>query len=443
MRKGVEEFDLEITQADTVPASSSASRRSAPQFTRGPVPWLALAVVLVLLGVIIVARPSSPWQVGMVEQIATPSYQWSAQVAPDEAPSRAWVGDEAVVLTHASYVWAMAVDTGEELWRIEGDDLHCEQNGPDGDVLCASGSGETAELLRLDAVRGEVSRTASPGLIAAVTYDEDVVAVRQDQDRIVLQRLDGDGALVWGRALGSAATSAGQRAVMLATAGERILVMIADSNLTGVLSAVHLADDGSVAPGPDGVAGRILNSSTSPWVLFDSHAEERTYLSAVDGTPSPSQPTGAFLGIDDDPTSDTLLQIDDRTIQARSQRTDALRWEVDRSREVTPIGRVDGLVLFREGSQAVARDEASGARLWTEPVELSPGRVLSDGSTLLTFQSSSDGQAAIGIDVHTGDRVFEVPATGLGSSALVMAVQAHKDRVLVLSLDALTMWSLA
>ncbi|WP_434081134.1 hypothetical protein [Sanguibacter sp. Z1732] len=145
--------------------------------------------------------------------------------------------------------------------------------------------------------------------------------------------------------------------------------------------------------------------------------------------------------MDEDLMSDVSLHLAHGELQALShRRPDHIYWSRSTSGMTAVLARVGGLVLVQEGTTTAALDERTGAQVWREQVPLVAWRSLSDGRTLLSLDSASGRQVLSGVDVRTGELLFEV--TGVeGPDALVRTERTYEGRLLVVTTAGLSMWS--
>lgn len=460
-REHSEQFDLETppgvdgdgppTAPDaTATASRSAAdhparRPGAPRAAwRAPLPWLVIAAVLVLLGVVVAERPASTWQVGMVPTIGTPNEQWFAPIPVHFAERpQVWVGDESVLVVQDSQVHGFGTGSGDPLWQVPGEFLRCSQAEPDALVACVSGHPDEAELIQVDAAQGEVTRTERPGLLAAANHDGDLLTVDHDGEQVLLQREDGAGHVRWSVDLGTAAAPpVPDRNTVLSTAGDYVLLRLHGAG-DGERLGVFDANDGTPAQDvADSQMGRLTTVSTDPWILLDDETSALRYLT-IDGTlAEPRVIPGFPLPVDDHLDSDVTVQHFDGTVYGHGEDTEEPLWTDSTGGAVRLLGRVDGTVLVHRGTHASALDEQTGELQWHERVPWLQGPAVSDGDHLLAVDSSTGELTLNGIEVATGKHVIEVGAELTPANANVLNTQAHGTNLAVLTNQGLTMWSL-
>ncbi|MGC0249947.1 PQQ-binding-like beta-propeller repeat protein [Pseudactinotalea sp. Z1748] len=447
MRARAEEFDLEVVaSAPLGPRESGLGTPGASRTLPGPLPWVAVAVVLVLAGVALAERPPPPWRTGIVEHIAAPAEQWFTPLQVDISdPHDVWLGPEAAILANRSRVHAFAVADGTELWRAEGRYLRCHQGEPDGDVLCVSGEAAQAELIRIDAMAGETMREHRPGILAAVDVDGGVLSLRQEGERTFLGREDSSGTQRWSADLGFAgAWYVPALLTLLGTTGDYVMVGMGLGGPSVPSFAVRDAADGQVAEEiGDLWVGRPPSDAANPWLLVAEDGSEFRYLNAEGELSEARSQWGHYLVVDEDLMSDVSLHLAHGELQALShRRPDHVYWSRSTSGMTAVLARVGGLVLVQEGPRTSALDERTGAQIWSERLPLVAWRSLSDGSTLLSLDSASGRQVLSGVDVRSGELLFEV--TGVeGPEALVRTERTYAGRLLVVTTAGLSMWSLA
>lgn len=450
MRARAEEFDLEVAASASLDprlpgGDTQGASRTSPGLS-GPLPWVAVAVVLVLAGIALAERPPPDWRTGIVEHIAIPTEQWYTPLQVDmNDPHDVWLGPETAILANRSRVHGFAVADGAELWQSEGRHLRCHQGEPDGDVLCVSGEAAQAELIRIDALAGEILRQDRPGILAALDVDGDVLSLRQEGERTFLEREVSSGAQRWSVDLGFVgAWYVPALLTLLGTTGGYVMVGMGLGGLSVPSFAVRNAADGQVAEEiGDLWVGRPPADAANPWLLVAEDGSEFRYLNAEGALSEARSQWSHYLVVDEDLMSDVSLHLAHGELQALShRRPDHTYWSRSTSGMTAVLARVGGLVLVQEGTTTAALDERTGAQVWREQVPLVAWRSLSDGRTLLSLDSASGRQVLSGVDVRTGELLFEV--TGVeGPDALVRTERTYEGRLLVVTTAGLSMWSLA
>ena len=448
-----EEFDLEYAPEPGPAGAAGAAgavddgqdvddveRRGPAGVLRGPLPWAGAAVVLVLIGLVVADSPPSAWQRGMVESIGTPTEQWFTELpAAPEQPARMWRTQEALIVTQSDRAHILDAASGEELWHLDGEALNCAQGEAEGAVTCASGGGGAdTELLVLDPDGEGVSREPHPRLLIAAAAGSDLFTVTHHGGSMVLERQDSQGSVIWSADPGGPGLEGG-------VAGPWSSLAVAGDLLVGGQGFVHHVEDGTADldlfssnfPRPG-------DTSTEAWMLQDMSTGGYRYLTS-DGSITDSVDRGhEFTYLDDDITSDVIVQRDEEEIRAYSQSTGQMLWEWGAGQQFGLLGRVDGVALVRSDRHTWALDERTGEPVWDQRLPAQPGRMLSDGDTLLmpSIAGGEGGELSlIGIELDHGTVRFEV-AGAADQHRQMISWYAHDGDLAVVTDAGISMWSL-
>ena len=146
------------------PSGPERPRRNSRGCWRSPGPWVAAAVVLVVVGAAV-----SPQ--GEPLEPRPPDPAWSAPADPGRAPG-VWVLADQPVVTTAEGVTAYDPSTGDPAWTLDLDDPAC--TATEAALTCVHGEGENAAIATIDPT-GEATELPFPDADIAVTADEDLI----------------------------------------------------------------------------------------------------------------------------------------------------------------------------------------------------------------------------------------------------------------------------
>ncbi|UFU05868.1 PQQ-like beta-propeller repeat protein [Ruania halotolerans] len=184
-----DEFTLEPNATESTPGGDTPDRWRAS--TRSHAwPWAALALVLVLAGVV-----TSPGGERPVRQLQA---AWSMVTEPGTHPG-VWVLSDVVVTAERSEVVGRSVDDGERRWQVPMNEPHCAAEGsriacmPSGPPSRAS----EGTITIIDAA-GSTSVTTVPDARLASPLGEDLVVAGGSGDgNRWLSRVSPDGSEIW------------------------------------------------------------------------------------------------------------------------------------------------------------------------------------------------------------------------------------------------------
>lgn len=391
--------------------------------SRGPLPWLALGALLVLAG--IVAAPAPPGeQIGIIGSTAEPEQQWQVEIGDDgsspitgldDLPAL-WLTEDAVVYVGYSRIQAHDLHDGRQIWAAEGSDLRCHLTDPV--ILCASGSGTEAELVRLHTTEGETDRTPDAGLLAALAVEEDIITLHTEDGDMTVTRDGLQGSHGWSHHLEDEPwLDDSPLTAWLHLAGEKLLVGVGGS--LGGWGAILTAETGRSADIGD--IFRLYPDRQSPveqWLAIDLY--NSVYRIDSEGDPGdPEPPQAPLLRIDDDPTSDLILAVTDNALTAGYAREEPL-WSRDPQEGLPwPLARLGDVVIAQEADGLTGLDLSTGEEVWHRS-GLGIHPLFSDGQVLVHLLNGADQPLIVGTDAATGQDLFEVvyPGYRLFSSAL-------------------------
>ncbi|UFU02540.1 PQQ-like beta-propeller repeat protein [Ruania suaedae] len=182
--RGTEEFTLGAPRAGTTPPHRPTGRARA-----WPVlPWVACALALIVAAVAVAPAPPpgvSPW--GYLPHLRErPELAW--QLESTEVTG-AWAFGGVLAVADLSGVAGMDARSGRERWRLDARAPRCTS---DGTLLTCLTRREDAVLV-VDPDSGATNRWDVPDAVAAIAYEDGVVAVTTSG----LTRIDADGRALW------------------------------------------------------------------------------------------------------------------------------------------------------------------------------------------------------------------------------------------------------
>ena len=146
------------------PPGPDRRRRSTRGWWRSPGPWVAAAVVLVVVGAAV-----SPQ--GEPLEPRPPDTAWAAPAEPGRAPGVWVLGDQPVVTT-ADGVTAFDPSTGDSAWTVPLADPAC--TATDQALTCVHGEGENAAIATINPT-GEATELPFPDADIATQVGEDLI----------------------------------------------------------------------------------------------------------------------------------------------------------------------------------------------------------------------------------------------------------------------------
>lgn len=397
----VEEFEF----GDAEPTPSTSAPRSRARGAR-PWFWSAAAFALVLVGTA-TATPVSylggPTGISIgvsdLDLREAPTVAWEVSLA---YASLFDSSDEVVVVSESATgldqtLVGLAIENGEELWRLEDPDRSCHVG--DG-ITCVTDPGsDDARVVHVDVDSGAIERTAEPGVVAAITLDDGrVLAYETGFEDEQLIRLDSDGVEVWNLMTDVLDTSSTPSWTYMSVEPGSGTVNTLDGSYdlaTGELSFetfAYVLDDG-VHYVSDG-AGTWVRTADAE-VAIDPDEALASVTDAIGGPVRLRESGSGGYTAEDRDSGRTLWAFEQRDCQPQLQ--------------------LRGIVLMtcwgNEGYGSVALDERTGETAWqldevTWPLQASPDTIL-----MVTQRDS----AMIGVDLHTGRERWRVDGIGAGS----------------------------
>jgi hypothetical protein len=394
----LDEFDLapaDATQPELRTTAQGRARRRA-----SPLPWVAAAVALVLVGAVnatptpLVAGRGSGQPVGLTD------------LNLDEAPQIVWqtaasgedlgIHTDRTILTFSltetdTRFTGRDLATGETVWTHDDRDGTCQAQT----MTCVEDAGQRdAVVVEIDLDDGTQTRTPHPGAIAAMATPRGLLVVESSE-------------------------SAANGIVLLASDGSEIWRTVGAVEETDAAGSLFLIDDEQVHVG---MATTLDLATGVPPELEDTpyfwtgeieadplvgggwlvHAPEGDVL---------VEPDQLFLQLDDDVGGPiTLHYATDNAVSARVGSTEIWREELD---SCWPMARLRGVILegCAEGDDVVlvGRSELTGDPVWGP----APGGwpMLGSDDVVVVDQ----GGEVIGLEVVSGRTLWSVP-TGSGTA---------------------------
>lgn len=422
-----EEFDLEVDQS--VPQQSRRDptaqwswRRALRHSWRAPASWVVLGALLIGTGVLVADGPPPPWQPGIVSHIGTPQPEWTIQVrsAPSfdaRIDSPLYLTEETVIVRADEAIHGFAVADGAEMWSVPARHPRCAPPDGTGAMLCTSGRGSNAELLRLDAATGLEAREEFPGLVVAASDGEITYTVHVHPAGTALLQRDGENP--WSIALSDNAQWMHQATgASLLVAGDHLLTMVVANN--NWYWQIRDTDHGEPSHlGADSLFEGMANDTT--WLVHELEHQQWSYLSA-DGRSSRPMPYRPLFIVDDDPESTVEVHPYVRgELRAETSNGDRVLWH--RSGDEEPLARVGDTIVVSESGEAIGVDPQTGMTLWREPLGIpheywqANAWMFSDGTTLAFIEPTATGYQFLGLDLATGSELFRRSANEVTSQA--------------------------
>ncbi|WP_420112889.1 PQQ-binding-like beta-propeller repeat protein [Pseudactinotalea sp.] len=399
---------------------------AAPTRTRRPLPlirraetWIAIAVALILTGVMITPGPIYPplgdgiaWNVLDMDLTTEPDLAWETEL-PETAYLLGAGADTIAVAVDgevsedsdslpALTILGLDATTGTQRWEIDDPDRSCL---PDGTfVTCVQGSGEPEATISVyPATDAPPTVHDYPGAITAVALDDGGLLVAEGGGTgiAMLVRLDTEGEELWRSRL-SVSGQAGPGEISLEANGGYVAVsggilydLATGERMDQSMAPVDVAQDGSTRRG--GFRGP-------------------TVVTTADGTEFLVPPGELWLGVDDAFGGPVSLTFDGdgsvvSTYDGRSERVlpEGIGW---------PFARLNGVLLVYADDPTsdadatlIGVDELTGNELWRRVGDLSqslwPFRWGSVPASADTIVLSSAGRLD-GIDPRTGEARWSI-----------------------------------
>lgn len=396
---------------------------------RGPAPWLAAALALVMGGVFIAEQRPSQWSFGLVDQVSDPEVRWRVEHSLDPG-SNPVVGTApgAVVIAGPQQIAAFDDADGELLWSTPWSGERCAAPVQQSTFACVSVQEPDNAVVFFDAVDGERERMDAGGFVAVTQVGSDLVGVRAANGSTEVVRTGADGEQVrWSAALDVPGDIALEPASTQLTLTEHYLT-VSSVGLDEAFTSVHGLQDGTAFGSPEFLPAQGFGDRFDRMVVHETNSEglriDGYRVLGSRGEASAVLP-GIPMLIDDAPDSDVYLEAAmGNQIRAMSQGSGDELWERSAN---NPIARVDGRVLLGRDEGWTAVDEQTGEELWTLPSgELGHLELhFSDEQTMVLYDLASRGLMTL--DWQTG----EVESTGIELGAAQQEVIHTTDSAVV------------
>lgn len=397
----VEDFDVEIPQdtSTTEPArawlAGSSGRRA------GAVPWVALALALVVLGVLAAPVPGMRDR-GLVPALSdAPQPQWSVALhSVRAAQGQVWIADQRVLAASGNALRAADLATGAIAWEMRGNRLRCSVQAPA--IACVSGLQEQAELIELSTHAGELERTDMPHLLFAVPHERGLIGLWKSGDVVTVTRADLTGRQVWEEHLSPYSGPIEWSEVRMAVVDDAVLLSLARDAQVDLGIAALDVDDGAARR-----SMQALSEHDGEWLV---NAENTLVVYGLSGQPWPVGSAHLQMPVDDDPGGELVFDLTETSVQARALSTNELLWEFvpGEPAPVVPQARLDGVLVVWSEGQLRGLHLADGTARWQQPAGAPMCPCYADGR-VLTHLTWRDGTHLRGIDVTNGQTAWEVP----------------------------------
>lgn len=426
-----EDFDVGAGDFASTPNEPGSEAAGAQALARlGPVPWLALGLVLVLAGVLISPGPAMRDR-GIVPTVSgAPSEMWSVALhSVRAADGDLWIADERVIAAAQNTIRGADLMTGAIDWESRGTTLRCVLQAPD--IACVSGLGQSAELIQLTTEAGQVSRTSMPFLITAVPHADGLITLWEDVGSVTVTRWGPAGEHVWARELTTYSGPIDWQEVSVAVVRDAVLISANRPAHPGLGLAALDVEDGS--PREEIV---VLDQNDGEWLVEDG-GEVVVY--GASGGRWPVGNAQLTMAVDDEPGADVVFDLTEAALQARSRTAGNVIWEYspEASDQALPLARLDGVLVVWSDGHLHGLDLVDGSQLWRESSPL-PTCPCYAGGNVLTHVTSPDEVLLKGVDVRTGETAWRIP---VGSTRSFAHANDGTHLALVTNYE-LTLWRL-
>lgn len=388
----VDEFDIvgDAVEDDGAPSPSTRRRR-------GPTPWIAAAVVLVLGGAaiatpvpIVMGRGEGP-EAGLLDLPLSqpPTLAWQAELsypslASVDVPGRVIVStdDDGTSRT----VVGLDLETGAEVWRFDDDGYSCQWGAQ---IVCVTDPGTSAAAV--------VTIDGQDGTLTTAEHPQAIAAIAADGGTAVVEKNDGSGV---------------EDVVLVAPDGTelwRVEADVAETESIPAWTSLRVTDDLVVSD----YSGTALNASTGEpaahpgWVNADGSWIEETdtgsFLHTGDDVIA-LDASELMVWLDDDVGGSIVFRQDTSGVITASIRDDGTElWQLDDPR-CYPWMRIRGSIVIgcwgeAGDGNASALDELTGEPLWVAADADWP-ITASEDAVLLSSTEQSEIVAVDPVDGH-------------------------------------------
>ena len=409
---------LHGSPAAAAPAGAGHTRTSRGAPWRGALPWMGIAVLLVLAAVAVApARPPEVYPWGQVADVTSrPEPAWVAE--PGEGTLRtALLADGVLITVSTGGVQGISLQDGAREWSQALDRPRCTSNGQN--LVCVEPGTRVLDLAPQTGLI--VAERALPQVQLATREAGDLYAITGGQEP-QLQRFTGTEP-VWSVPVDD---------IELNTPVGRDLTVIAGHVLTNAVTAVLPRHNGSAAGSVvDAESGTPVGAEQGRGGATVRRLTADMWTSAGAGTaavyvrgesePHLTAAAGASIGYDAQwDAAQQLRTGPDGSIGVFDTGADTWLWQGGGPQ--WPLARVDGVLIGMQSSPAlhvVGRASATGEVLWTIEDRIAQCPCLADGHTLVA--SLAGGSAAeggwslgraelLGIDARSGEVVWRLQA---------------------------------
>lgn len=406
-----EDFDVgagDFASTATEPGDADTDPVGAHAFADlGPAPWVAIGLVLVLIGVLVSPVPAMRDRAIVPTLGDAPRQVWSVALHSVRASEGdLWIAEEKIVAAAQNSIRGADILTGAIAWETRGISLRCALQAPD--IACVSDQGQRAELVQLTTDAGQVSRNSMPFLVSAVPHDGGLITLWEEIGAVTVTRWGPAGEHVWDRELSTGSAEVDWPGVRAAVVGDSVLISAADSEGAELGLPALDVEDGTAHE------DLLVRSSDGDEWLVDDGGELALY-----GASGQRWPVGnASMPVDDNPGADVVFDLTSAAVQARSLTADDVIWDFSPadSGDPEPRARVgDVLVVWSDG-YLHGLDLADGSLQWRQgsPAPTCPCYA---GGSVMTHVTWQEDVLLNGLDVTSGETAWQIPVGSTRSFA--------------------------
>lgn len=447
----VQEFSLSGDEPHGPPRKGD-TRSPRRHVWRGPWPWAAIAVVLVLVGAATVPpREASIQAWGVVEDLTTtPVQDWSIT---DGGPIRsALLTDVALVLVRNTAVVGVDTATGEQLWSNEWDHGVCTTDGES--VVCTDAGDRAVQWA------GDTGAT-----LGQIEVEAALVAARADGDWYVVSAADPEqhrlirysaGEKVWSVEVANQLPTTPFGNTLTVVAGRVLLTATGAGAPSGAVVDAATGDVVADSDGPTGVS-IVAQTAQGVWsrITFDSGTRYIRGQAAPVRTSSIAAQM-AYDGQWDSEFEPRRFRRPKRQSESEGYgviNTATGQWAWRDSEAGWPIARLDGAILAVQSTRAgppnlVGRDVTSGEELWQKQGAWLSCPCVADSTTLAIFRNelrtepsgavTVQGRRLVGLQARTGDSLWHLDAP-----RSTFALLTDGEELIAVSSTEVRAWKLA
>lgn len=335
----IDEFDLTVTEPDTVRGPVTGARRA--RLSEVAWTWVGAALALVLVAVLVTPRPAPTQALGVLDgdPRQPPTQVWVRVLPPvlaDDAllrdGHRLFTGSlqvtthEPRVLVGTGGVGVVGFDaaSGWQLWEHELSGSLCRVTAQ---VVCVHGAGKwRATISVIEPLSGALTTHALPGALQAVAVDLPASPRESTAQSTAVAVLGADGAGPWltlldatGQALWHRSLPGSLGSVWLLGAGDHLYLGGSTPSVVAAATGVVESHPSQVLRGPEGTVALVGPSGETSLVLPSGEVVPASELAALDeGRPSVGEAIwlpGSVASVELLTAGGTSAAIDTRTAE--------------------------------------------------------------------------------------------------------------------------------